>query len=280
MKYHECTDVDDVKPWCFTDLRKGEWGYCQKSCLGCQTEDGDECVFPFTYQDTKYNECTSVDDVKPWCFTDLRSGEWGYCMGSCSTTSSTPARKTKPTHSSCQTENGDACVFPFTYQGTLYHECTSVVAGKPWCFTDGGGWGYCQESCSTTNQPSGSLQGPQVGPTKANSPRNVATNQPSGNPQGPLVGPSFSLQPSSGNPRVGPARANSQSNVAKCQTEDGDACVFPFTYQGIIYNECTYVDADKPWCITDIGWGYCQESCSTTNQPSGNLQVKPRQPGD
>merc|ERR1719282_1730995 len=158
MKYHECTDVDDVKPWCFTDLRKGEWGYCQKSCLGCQTEDGDECVFPFTYQDTKYNECTSVDDVKPWCFTDLRSGEWGYCMGSCSTTSSTPARKTKPTHSSCQTENGDACVFPFTYQGTLYHECTSVVAGKPWCFTDGGGWGYCQESCSTKIQPTGNLQ--------------------------------------------------------------------------------------------------------------------------
>ena len=52
--------------------------------LGCsvQTEDGDACVFPFTYNGFVFHGCTDYDvygpDIKPWCFT---SSWWGYCAG-------------------------------------------------------------------------------------------------------------------------------------------------------------------------------------------------------
>ena len=76
-----------------------------------------------------------------------------------------------------QTENGETCDFPFTYFGTEYKECTTVEEDKPRCFTDqsSGDWGFCRESCSSTNQPSGN---PQVSPGQEGS-----TNQPSGNLQ-------------------------------------------------------------------------------------------------
>ena len=52
---------------------------------------------------------------------------------------------------------GDLCVFPFTYYGETYHNCTNI--DKPrglWCATkvDGNGtmerWGYCNDFCSLT----------------------------------------------------------------------------------------------------------------------------------
>ena len=57
-----------------------------------------------------------------------------------------------------------------------------------------------------------------------------------------------------------------------CKTVIGMPCVFPFKYGGILYNECTKVDATKPWCSvhTDSGkntqtgmWGYCAPDCPT-----------------
>ena len=63
--------------------------------------------------------------------------------------------------SGCRTvgggDAGATCVFPFTYKGTRYEECTLVDAdgGRPWCstLTDGNGehvggrgkWGHCPE---------------------------------------------------------------------------------------------------------------------------------------
>merc|ERR1719253_1558702 len=51
---------------------------------------------------------------------------------------------------------------------------------------------------------------------------------------------------------------------------DGAPCMFPFTYKGVQYNECTSTDSgdqNKPWCWTDAAstkWG----SCECTPQPS------------
>ena len=51
--------------------------------------------------------------------------------------------------SGCLTTEGEACKFPFTYQGTEYFECTSIANnGVPWCGTASGGWGNCQASCT------------------------------------------------------------------------------------------------------------------------------------
>ena len=42
---------------------------------------------------------------------------------------------------------GTECVFPFTYNGNQYTECTTVDNGQPWCSTDAvfkGSWGNCK----------------------------------------------------------------------------------------------------------------------------------------
>ena len=69
-------------------------------------------------------------------------------------------------------------------------------------------------------------------------------------------------------------------SAQSCQTTGGNvvgaSCVFPFTYQGVQYNFCTFDGgSDQPWCstgtdqngnyITDI-WGYCGPNCSLFQQ--------------
>lgn len=53
-------------------------------------------------------------------------------------------------------------------------------------------------------------------------------------------------------------------------TEKGKACVFPFTYLGVTYNECTSVGETWPWCATKVdkngGWmkgedDWCHKEC-------------------
>ena len=52
----------------------------------------------------------------------------------------------------------------------------------------------------------------------------------------------------------------------------GSSCVFPFSWQGMIYNGCTTWNGMSPWCSTlvdDDGihvggggyWGYCGSHC-------------------
>ena len=64
----------------------------------------------------------------------------------------------------CETQKGDACAFPFYYDGKeqKHYKCTKASAGMPmsksWCATrktsqdhkyNDSDWGYCQEGCST-----------------------------------------------------------------------------------------------------------------------------------
>nr|ADD38762.1 Cysteine-rich motor neuron 1 protein [Lepeophtheirus salmonis] len=63
---------------------------CVKKC-SCKTEDGDECIFPFTFNETTYNRCTAVESVnnKTWCALEVDGngvvidGKWGDCDFSC-----------------------------------------------------------------------------------------------------------------------------------------------------------------------------------------------------
>lgn len=67
-----------------------------------------------------------------------------------------------------------------------------------------------------------------------------------------------------------------------CVTTTGDPCVFPFTYKGVDYLECTYQDSPTPWCATMVDfsgkvitnrWGDCDTtgpSCSSASSQPAN----------
>ena len=42
-----------------------------------QTIEGNTCKIPFDYEGVRYDDCTSKDNVVPWCYTV--SGTWGNC---------------------------------------------------------------------------------------------------------------------------------------------------------------------------------------------------------
>ena len=59
-------------------------------------------------------------------------------------------------------------------------------------------------------------------------------------------------------------------SATTCHTVSGPepnkACVFPFTYKGIIHEGCTDEDHDQFWCLTDLTtrkWGNCGPDCKT-----------------
>ena len=49
------------------------------------------------------------------------------------------------------------------------------------------------------------------------------------------------------------------------------ACIFPFKYNGIKYDECTRIDSEKSWCAYEVDasgnavdgkWGDCDLGCT------------------
>lgn len=110
--------------------------------LTCMTSggsaEGATCSFPFEFQDTTYNECTTDGaDVAgvPWCWM-ADTGTWGNCdCMTCTTVGGTAPE-------------GTACTFPFTWRGVSHTECTTddSDSGLPWCFVGAGltQWGDCE----------------------------------------------------------------------------------------------------------------------------------------
>uniref|UniRef100_A0A8C7EI43 Fibronectin type-II domain-containing protein n=1 Tax=Nothoprocta perdicaria TaxID=30464 RepID=A0A8C7EI43_NOTPE len=172
--FYTCTNENtpNGRFWCATtdnydrDLR---WSYC------ADMYPKGPCVFPFTYKGQTYSSCTTEGSSKGLLWCSLSSNydtdpKWTYCQASeyggnsnggkcsydsciqnemlpgkfwCATTSNYDQHKTwslcsytgrvaGPGHFSEQ-----SCVFPFTYRGKQFHECTSLNEknGKLWCST-------------------------------------------------------------------------------------------------------------------------------------------------
>ena len=66
--------------------------------------------------------------------------------------------------------------------------------------------------------------------------------------------------------------------VCSVQTENGEACVFPFSYNGFVFNGCTDYDVNgpdiKPWCMTSSSWGYCAGTMWTLHLLLSALHLK------
>ena len=59
---------------------------------GGEKGNGKKCMFPFIYQNIKYERCITVDsNTGPWCSTNVdeskhhieEAGYWGLCPDSC-----------------------------------------------------------------------------------------------------------------------------------------------------------------------------------------------------
>lgn len=150
-EYSSCTDTgrSDGFLWCSTTYnfeKDGKYGFCPHEALFTMggNADGQPCKFPFRFQGTSYNSCTTEGrtDGYRWCGTTEdydRDKKYGFCP---ETAMSTVGGNSE----------GAPCVFPFTFLGNKYESCTSAGRsdGKVWCATtanydDDRKWGFCPD---------------------------------------------------------------------------------------------------------------------------------------
>ena len=162
----DCTDdTYSSYSWCATSTTSSgtysTWQYC-----GYGNSNLDNCVFPFTYAGVSYTSCTS-EGSSGWCATSAYRNtkeyySWKYCDESdYATTESSQSSQTNNNNgngfgSGTQTVSGEECIFPFSYKGVLYYQCTTKDFGSiPWCATrvdsymEVDEWNYCKESTSS-----------------------------------------------------------------------------------------------------------------------------------
>ncbi|XP_030826211.1 matrix metalloproteinase-9 [Camarhynchus parvulus] len=149
--YSRCTTEGrkDGLPWCATTPnydRDKKYGFCPSELLYTNggNSDGAPCVFPFIFEGTSYDACTTDgrSDGYRWCATTSsfdQDKKYGFC----------PNRDTAVIGGNSQ---GDPCVFPFTFLGQSYSACTSQGRqdGKLWCATTSNydtdkKWGFCPD---------------------------------------------------------------------------------------------------------------------------------------
>jgi len=91
--------------------------------------NGARCVFPFTYNGRQYSNCITDGKKSDWCATTSnydRDGKYGFCPS--------PNVITYGGNG-----GGKPCVFPFSYRGQTFKECTTAGRsdGYKWCATTG-----------------------------------------------------------------------------------------------------------------------------------------------
>ncbi|XP_006103121.1 72 kDa type IV collagenase [Myotis lucifugus] len=150
-EYTSCTNAgrSDGFLWCSTTYnfdKDNKYGFCPHESLFTMGGNGDgkACKFPFSFQGTTYNSCTTEgrSDGYRWCSTTEdydRDKKYGFCPETAMSTIGGNG-------------NGAPCVFPFTFLGKKYERCTSDGRsdGKAWCsttasFDDDRTWGFCPD---------------------------------------------------------------------------------------------------------------------------------------
>jgi len=105
------------------------------------TTSGKPCVFPFTYKNVVYYECTTVDYAKPWCAikTDELNHDGDYCIAAAPTTAApataapaTAAPATAAPTMVAPTICDEVCVSgePVAYPDSNCYWCNCASAGR------------------------------------------------------------------------------------------------------------------------------------------------------
>merc|ERR1712013_147494 len=149
----------------------------------CNTQEGTQCVSPFTYLGVEYYKCTYAASPVPWCATMVDSNgtvvtnKWGDCSNTA--LSSCPVESIDVP--SCVTQGGPQenmpCVFPFRHLGITYTSCTTIGKDMAWCSTNttsggehvDGNYGYCPASCPGAENNTSTTTGSSTTTTTASS---------------------------------------------------------------------------------------------------------------
>jgi len=288
-----CNDLRSDDPECITT--SGEWGVCPKFGYfgpsttikkdSCKSKlhtykgnaNGKCCVFPFTYDNKEYNECTDVESTYRWCATtDNFEKDWEY--GQC------PDQEYCPSHvyTTGGTAKGACCVFPFKDGDKVHHSCADPEVGSDkkhkWCATTDnyakdGMWGYCSnnETCSSGVYTAfgNSDYACCHFPFKYKGNTYDKCIEESDGSSWCATTPEYDEDKGIGKYGDCPKK---RTCTKEKQTYGGnanrDCCVFPFTYNGKLYRACTDDDSQiGKWCATtdnfdrDRKYGFCEGKC-------------------
>ncbi|XP_066276454.1 uncharacterized protein [Branchiostoma lanceolatum] len=300
--YRKCTTHDSSHPWCSVDAIYqqgwGRWAYCRKSNDNANSTKPTQlpesylrdprCIFPFYYNKKWHSECTMEDSLIPWCAWDyvLQPDRWSYCE-----TTERPDEGSGHVESSGEEMSGSgdetSCVFPFRYHGIWHSDCTLVDSIVPWCAWDHdykeGRYTICKEGSKTSN----------THPTEAPGDSETSGSGDEETCSFPFMYNGVLYTGCTNVDSIVPWCAWDQhyqeerysicdelTEVYLPDAKDEKACVFPFRYDGDVYDSCTTKDsAMLPWCAWDgeyqFGrWSYCKGTVKPTSSPPPAVPVE------
>ena len=299
-KWKKCTSFSIPKYGC-TDLDVQEG--CRKSCNlcdevttgqnltctpkpgllsgQCKTWENTPCVFPFTYQEKSYCECTITDDLRYWCATATPFSwtDFGYCNDDCLGEGVGPSENSVAGYKKVFDQTNRTCgrnsnVISIQRNTTL-QTCSDSCSNEASC------WYFFHnddDDCFLHQSCYGERNGVSLGSTYLKDGCETVSGK---QPNAPCVFP-FKYQEkwhyactdlgSEYDDEYWCATKNDEWYLenehygtcsSKCPVDSNckanDAyflsnlsCVFPFTYKGIVHYECTNDGLSKHWCPTQL----------------------------
>ena len=248
--------------------------YCKSE--NCKTTEGLQCQFPFRYNFKTYSSCTSVENNGiDWCPTDfhndtLQARNWGNCSESCPIEDSIAGSIIQ--FSVYDSKDEQTCYYNFTKQISTFEDRPfyySLGIDVLWWSNEKSNWlGQTYDEELRKFVPIFQIK---KNFSHLDFPENhdwtilQKTND--------IVIKSRYLTYDS---KCLGVREDSneipynKTYLAPIKATAKSPCVFPFKYEGKLYNSCTNVDADGCWCATSVNsdldfewtnWGFCSESC-------------------